>query len=66
MLKSVRNFDLVDFLVTLAGNLQARRVNRLKRREAALKATIEFATQALVATERERVDAAVRCDRIGY
>lgn len=47
-------FGIVEALVVLAGKLQARRVARLKAKEAALKATIEFATTALVATQKER------------
>lgn len=50
----MRKFDIVEALVVLAGKLQARRVARLKAKEAALIATIEFATTALVATQKER------------
>lgn len=47
-------FDIVEALVVLAGKLQARRVARLKRREAALKAAIIARCKALTATQKER------------
>lgn len=47
-------FDIVEALVVLAGKLQARRVARLKAKEAALVATIQFAAKALTETQRQR------------
>lgn len=62
----MRNFDIVQALITLAGKLQARRIARLKAREVALVAAIDAATKGLVATQRERQDQEVRSGRIGY
>lgn len=53
----MKNFDLVTALIALAGKIQAKRVARLKAREAALTATIDAASKALVATQRERIEA---------
>ena len=53
-MKALRNFDIVTQLIALAGRIHARRVQRLKDREAALAATIKFASEALTATQRQR------------
>ena len=56
----MRKFDIVTALLVLAGRIQARRVEKLKAREVALKATIVAAQEALTATQNERVNAHVR------
>ena len=53
----MKKFDLVTALIALAGKIQAKRVARLKAREAALTAAIGAASKALVATQRERIEA---------
>lgn len=55
-LKQLRNFDLVQALLAAAGRLQAKRVARLRAREAALTATIRAASEALVDTQKARID----------
>ena len=55
-LKQLRNFDLVQALLDAAGRLQAKRVARLRAREAALTATIRAASEALVDTQKARID----------
>ncbi|CBZ41998.1 virion structural protein [Pseudomonas phage phi15] len=64
-MKALRNFDIVTALVVLAGKIQQRRVEKLKDREAALKATIKFATEALIDAERDRQSAQQRHRKIG-
>lgn len=54
--KQLRNFDLVQALLAAAGRVHAKRLARLKAREAALKETINAATVALVATQKDRID----------
>lgn len=50
----MKRFDIVTQLIALAGRIQAKRVERLKRREVALKAAIDAATRGLVETQRQR------------
>lgn len=47
-------FDLIQALLTIAGKLQARKVAKLRAREAALRAAINAATIGLTETARER------------
>lgn len=54
-LKQLRNFDLVQALLAAAGRLQAKRIAKLKAREAALTATIDAACKALTATSSARI-----------
>lgn len=55
-IKQLRNFDLVQALLAAAGRLQAKRIAKLKAREAALTATIRAASEALVDTQKARID----------
>lgn len=55
-LKQLRNFDLVQALLAAAGRLQAKRIAKLRAREAALTATIRAASEALVDTQKARID----------
>ncbi|BAO20692.1 hypothetical protein X917_gp26 [Pseudomonas phage PPpW-4] len=57
-------FCIVEALIVLAGKIQARRVARLKAKEEALKATIKYATEALIETQKERVNAYVKQVRV--
>ena len=63
-LKQLRNFDLVQALLDAAGRLQAKRVARLRAREAALTATIRAASEALVDTQKARIDEQYRDLRV--
>ncbi|AWH14701.1 hypothetical protein [Pseudomonas phage 71PfluR64PP] len=63
-LKQLRNFDLVQALLAAAGRLQAKRVARLRAREAALTATIRAASEALVDTQKARIDEQYRDLRV--
>lgn len=63
-LKQLRNFDLVQALLAAAGRLQAKRVARLRAREAALTATIRAASEALVGTQKARIDEQYRDLRV--
>ena len=56
----MRKFDLVTFLLTLAGRIQERRHAKLVAREDALRATIEAARAAIDKNIVERVDAQIR------
>lgn len=53
----MKNFDLVTFLLALAGRIQAKRHEALVRREANLKAAIKAAQDALQTTVDARVQA---------
>jgi hypothetical protein len=53
----MRNFDLVTFLITLAGRIQEKRHSKLLAREASLKAAISAAQSALQSTVQSRVEA---------
>lgn len=53
----MKNFDLVTFLITLAGRIQEKRHARLVAREASLKAAITAAQNALQTTVDQRVQA---------
>lgn len=55
-LKQLRNFDLVQAMLAAAGRLQAKRIAKLRAREAALTATIRAASEALVETQKNRID----------
>lgn len=55
-LKQLRNFDLVQALLAAAGRLQAKRIAKLRAREAALTATIRASSEALVETQKVRID----------
>ncbi len=63
-LKQLRNFDLVQALLAAAGRLQAKRVARLRAREAALTATIRAASEALVDPQKARIDEQYRDLRV--
>lgn len=56
----MRNFDIVTKLIELAGKIQARRVARLKAREANLMVAIDSACKALTATVKDRQEAEKR------
>lgn len=56
-MKAIVKFDLVEFLITLAGTVQRKRHERLVKREANLKACIAAASEALVRTSGERIKA---------
>lgn len=53
----MRKFDLVTFLITLAGTVQRKRHEKLVAREASLKAAIAAAQTALQTTVNDRVQA---------
>jgi len=50
----MRNFDLVQFLLTLAGRVQARRNAKAKAKVLAYRAAIQAATVGLQEAERAR------------
>lgn len=52
----MRNFDLIQALLSLAGKLQARRLAKAVRREASLKAAIQAATEGYQAAVKDRCD----------
>lgn len=52
----MRNFDLIQALLSLAGKLQARRVARALRREANLKAAIAASTKGYQEAVKARID----------
>lgn len=54
-LKQLRNFDLVQALMAAAGRVHAKRVAKLKSREAALKEIIRASSEALCATQKVRI-----------
>lgn len=56
-MKSTQSFDLVTALIALAGRIQERRHTKLVAREAALKAAITHAQNALQTTVNQRVQA---------
>lgn len=60
----MKNFDLVTFLITLAGRIQAKRHEALVRREANLKAAITAAQNALQSTVDAKVQAKWKHDDI--
>jgi hypothetical protein len=53
----MKNFDLVTFLIALAGRIQSKRHQKLIQREANLKAAIKAAQDALQTTVDARVQA---------
>lgn len=53
--KTMKNFDLVTFLLALAGRIQAKRHEKLVKREADLRAAITAAQDALQDTVGKRV-----------
>ncbi|WYW00657.1 hypothetical protein Vasula_00020 [Pseudomonas phage vB_PpuP-Vasula] len=55
-LKQLRNFDLVQALLAAAARVQAKRLAKLRAREAALRATISAASEALIETQRVRIE----------
>ncbi|QNJ57281.1 hypothetical protein Stalingrad_26 [Pseudomonas phage Stalingrad] len=59
-MKALRNFDIVTALVVLAGRIQAKRIERLKAREVALRLAIDSACAALTTTQRDRLKAEQR------
>lgn len=59
-LNTVKNFDLVTFLIALAGRAAARRHQKLVQREANLKAAIKAAQDAYATTVDQRVQAGWR------
>jgi hypothetical protein len=50
----MRNFDLVQFLLALAGRVQARRNDKAKAKVLAYRAAIQAATEGLQAAELSR------------
>lgn len=50
----MRNFDLVQFLLALAGRVQARRNAKAKAKVLAYRAAIQAATEGLQAAELSR------------
>ncbi|WGH28285.1 hypothetical protein 10P302A_gene0025 [Pseudomonas phage 10P302A] len=60
----MRKFDLVTFLITLAGRLQEKRHAKLVAREESLKAAITAAQNALQTTVQSRVEAKWKHDDI--
>lgn len=54
----MRKFDIVTFLLALAGKIALKRHEKLVQREANLKASIEFAQRALQETVSHRFSAA--------
>lgn len=54
-LKQLRNFDLVQALMAAAGRVHAKRVAKLKSREAALTEIIRASSEALSATQKVRI-----------
>lgn len=54
-LKQLRNFDLVQALMAAAGRVHAKRVAKLKAREAALTEIIRASSEALSATQKVRI-----------
>lgn len=59
-LNAVKNFDLVTFLIALAGRVAAKRHQKLLQREANLKAAIKAAQDAYATTVDQRVQAGWR------
>jgi hypothetical protein len=53
----MKNFDLVTFLIVLAGRIQEKRHSKLLAREESLKAGIKAAQDALQSTVQSRVEA---------
>jgi hypothetical protein len=60
----MKNFDLVTFLITLAGRVQRKRHEKLVQREANLLASIEAARDALQVTVQSRLQAKWRTEDI--
>lgn len=60
----MKNFDLVTFLIALAGRVQRKRHEKLVQREANLKAAIKAAQDALQTTVDARVQAKWKHDDI--
>lgn len=60
----MKNFDLVTFLIQLAGRIQRKRHEKLVQREADLLAAIEATRNAYAATVEARCNANFRCQDI--
>lgn len=60
----MKNFDLVTFLIALAGRVQRKRHEKLVKREADLLAAIEAARGALQVTMESRLQAKWRTEDI--
>jgi hypothetical protein len=60
----MKNFDLVTFLIALAGRVQRKRHEKLVQREANLLASIEAARDALQVTVQSRLQAKWRTEDI--
>lgn len=63
-MKTLKNFDLVTFLIAAAGRIQRKRHERLLEREKNLQAMITHAQKALTETRNERVNAEYRAKDI--
>ena len=60
----MKNFDLVTFLIALAGRVQRKRHEKLVQRETNLLASIEAARDALQVTVQRRLEAKWRTEDI--